>query len=78
VNPIVITKDNGNEYFRIEWLTAGVPLDTFECRFGEYTDYLRDEALRAQADHLSLINIALITFACLALFFRFFHAIVTP
>jgi hypothetical protein len=27
VNPIVITKDNANEYFRIERLTAGVPLD---------------------------------------------------
>ena len=49
--PVVITKDNGEAYFAIERLAAGAPVEAFECRIGEYADYLREDALRAQADH---------------------------
>jgi GNAT superfamily N-acetyltransferase len=50
---IVITRENAGEYFRLEQLEAGAPVNAFECRIGEYTDYLREEALRAQADHVA-------------------------
>jgi GNAT superfamily N-acetyltransferase len=51
--PVVITEDNGNLYFALERLAADVPLNAFECRVGEYSDYLREDALRAQADHVA-------------------------
>jgi hypothetical protein len=51
--PIVITEDNGEAYFTLERLTEGAPVGAFECRIGEYTDYLREDALRAQADHVA-------------------------
>jgi ribosomal protein S18 acetylase RimI-like enzyme len=52
--PIVITAENGGEYFRMEQLVAGVPLEQFECRIGEYTDYLKEDAMRSQVDHVAL------------------------
>jgi GNAT superfamily N-acetyltransferase len=51
--PVVITEDNGKLYFAIERLAAGAPVGAFECRIGEYSDYLREDALRAQADHVA-------------------------
>ncbi|GHV76778.1 N-acetyltransferase [Spirochaetia bacterium] len=51
--PVAITEDNGDAYFIIERLAAGTPLGAFECRIGEYADYLREDALRAQADHVA-------------------------
>jgi ribosomal protein S18 acetylase RimI-like enzyme len=51
--PVVITRENAGEYFRLERLTADAPLGAFECRIGEYTGYLREAALRAQADRVA-------------------------
>ncbi|GHV22432.1 N-acetyltransferase [Spirochaetia bacterium] len=51
--PIVITKDNGETYFALERLAAGAPVGAFECRIGEYADYLQEDAFRAQADHVA-------------------------
>jgi hypothetical protein len=51
--PIVITEDNGESYFSLERLAEDAPVSTFECRIGEYADYLRKEALRAQDDHVA-------------------------
>jgi hypothetical protein len=51
--PIVITSDNGARYFRLEQLSGDAPVGAFECRIGEYTDYLREEAFRAQTDHIA-------------------------
>jgi hypothetical protein len=51
--PVVITEDNGKLYFAIERLAAGAPVEVFECRIGEYADYLREDALRAQTDHVA-------------------------
>ncbi|GHT63917.1 N-acetyltransferase [Spirochaetia bacterium] len=51
--PVGITEDNGDAYFIIERLAAGTPVWAFECRIGEYTDYLRENALHAQADHVA-------------------------
>jgi hypothetical protein len=50
---IAITKNNAGEYFRLEQLEEGAPLGVFECRIDEYTDYLREDALRAQADRVA-------------------------
>ncbi|GHV69141.1 hypothetical protein AGMMS49928_10500 [Spirochaetia bacterium] len=50
-DPIVITRENREQYFRLERLAPGAPIEAFECRIGEYADYLREDALRAQADH---------------------------
>jgi hypothetical protein len=50
---IVITKENAGGYFRLEQLAEGAPVGAFECRIGEYADYLREEALRAQTDHVA-------------------------
>ncbi|MHC6203503.1 hypothetical protein ACYULU_09950 [Breznakiellaceae bacterium SP9] len=51
--PIVISKNNGEAYFALEQLAAGAPVRAFECSIGEYSDYLREDALRAQADHVA-------------------------
>jgi GNAT superfamily N-acetyltransferase len=51
--PVVITEYNGKLYFAIERLAVGAPVDAFACRIGEYSDYLREDALRAQADHVA-------------------------
>jgi GNAT superfamily N-acetyltransferase len=51
--PVVITKKNGKLYFALERLVAGALVEAFECRVGEYSDYLREDALRAQADHVA-------------------------
>jgi hypothetical protein len=50
---IVIAKENAGKYFRLEQLAENAPVGAFECRIAEYTDYLREEALRAQADHVA-------------------------
>jgi hypothetical protein len=51
--PVVITADNAGEYFFLEQLAADVPAGAFECRIREYADYLREEALHAQNDHVA-------------------------
>ncbi|GHV76776.1 N-acetyltransferase [Spirochaetia bacterium] len=52
--PIVINRYNGKEYFALERLAAGAPVGAFECRIGEYADYLREDAFRTQTDHVAL------------------------
>ncbi|MHC6202592.1 N-acetyltransferase [Breznakiellaceae bacterium SP9] len=52
-SPAVISKDNGETYFALERLSAGAPLGAFECCISEYTDYLREDALHAQVDHVA-------------------------
>ncbi|GMO67089.1 MAG: N-acetyltransferase [Treponemataceae bacterium] len=51
--PVVITEDNGKAYFVLKRLVAGAPIGVFECRIGEYADYLQEDALRAQSDHVA-------------------------
>jgi ribosomal protein S18 acetylase RimI-like enzyme len=52
--PIVITENNARQYFSLQRLQADALVEEFECRISEYADYLREEALRAQADHVAL------------------------
>jgi hypothetical protein len=56
---IVITRANGDQYFRLEQLMPDAPVVAFQCRIKEYADYLREEAFRAQDDHVSLTWILL-------------------
>ncbi|MDR0584821.1 MAG: GNAT family N-acetyltransferase [Treponema sp.] len=51
---IVITENNAGKYFRLMRLDASASITAFECRIGEYTDYLKEEALRAQVDHVAI------------------------
>jgi hypothetical protein len=52
--PIIITEDNARQYFSLQRLQADALVEDFECRIGEYADYLREDALRAQADHVAI------------------------
>jgi len=45
---------NGDSYFWIEQLSSDTPLDGFSCLIDEYNDYLFDDALRSQNDHIAL------------------------
>jgi len=40
--------------FNLELLTASMTLDGFACRIDEYNEYLRNDALRSQNDHVAL------------------------
>ncbi|MDR1787968.1 MAG: hypothetical protein LBR16_05920 [Treponema sp.] len=51
--PVVITSTNGDRYFRIESLSLESPVHAFECRIPEYAEYLKEDALRSQADHVA-------------------------
>ncbi|GHU51811.1 N-acetyltransferase [Spirochaetia bacterium] len=51
---IVITAQNSRQYFRLDRLAEGAPIEAFECRIDEYADYLRKDALRSQFDHVAL------------------------
>jgi hypothetical protein len=50
---IAITVDNGEDYFTLERLDADSPAAAFGCRIGEYAGYLREDALRSQADYVA-------------------------
>jgi hypothetical protein len=52
-DPIVITENNAKQFFRLKRLTAGAPVEAFRCAVPEYADYLREDALRAQTDHIA-------------------------
>jgi GNAT superfamily N-acetyltransferase len=52
-SPIVINEDSADQFFCFERLAERAPVGDFECRIGEYTGYLREEALHAQADHIA-------------------------
>jgi hypothetical protein len=51
--PVVITEGNGEDFFALERLEEGAPVGAFKCRIKEYADYLREEAFRAQDDHVA-------------------------
>ncbi|MDR1468196.1 MAG: GNAT family N-acetyltransferase [Spirochaetaceae bacterium] len=51
--PVTITEDNAEHYFRLELLVADAPVEVFRCTVPEYAAYLREEAFRAQTDHVA-------------------------
>jgi GNAT superfamily N-acetyltransferase len=50
---ISITQENVERYFRLDPLDADAPIGRFECRIAEYAEYLKEDALRSQADHVA-------------------------
>jgi len=50
---IVVTTGNSGQFFRLTPLVSAVPLDEFNCRIAEYSDYLKEDALRSQTDHVA-------------------------
>jgi ribosomal protein S18 acetylase RimI-like enzyme len=51
---VTINLQNGDYYFFVEQLSGDTLLDGFSCRIAEYTDYLLNDALRSQNDHVAL------------------------
>ncbi|GHV25472.1 N-acetyltransferase [Spirochaetia bacterium] len=51
---IPITRKNSGGYFHIEQLHAVVPPGAFSCSIQEYNEYLTQDALRSQNDHIAL------------------------
>jgi len=49
-----INLQNGDTYFYLEQLTPDTSLDGFSCLINEYNDYLFQDALRSQNDHVAL------------------------
>jgi ribosomal protein S18 acetylase RimI-like enzyme len=45
---------NGDHYFWIEQLSSDTSFDGFSCFITEYNDYLFNDALRSQNDHIAL------------------------
>jgi len=45
---------NGDFYFWIEQLSYNTSLDSFSCFINEYNNYLFEDALRSQNDHIAL------------------------
>jgi hypothetical protein len=52
--PISISRKNGNDFFRMEQLSPGDSLGDFSCSVEEYAEYLTQDALRSQNDHIAL------------------------
>jgi hypothetical protein len=52
--PIPITGNNGDTYFHLEPLIPGISLMDFSCSVEEYNDYLTQDAIRSQNDHIAL------------------------
>jgi ribosomal protein S18 acetylase RimI-like enzyme len=51
---ITINHRNGDTYFYLEQLSPSAPLGDFLCPIGEYNEYLLEDALRSQNDHIAL------------------------
>jgi len=51
---VSINLQNGDIYFYLEQLSPDAPLDGFSCFINEYNDYLFQDALRSQNDHVAL------------------------
>ncbi|GHU01910.1 N-acetyltransferase [Spirochaetia bacterium] len=49
-----VTLNNGKILFDIEILANDDPVSRFDCPISEYNDYLTQEALRSQNDHIAL------------------------
>jgi hypothetical protein len=52
--PVAVNHRNGDAWFYFEQLSPGSPLGDFSCFIDEYNDYLIEDALRSQADHIAL------------------------
>ncbi|GHV40312.1 N-acetyltransferase [Spirochaetia bacterium] len=52
--PILISRKNGADYFRLEKLSPAAVLTDFSCPIEEYNEYLIQDALRSQNDHVAL------------------------
>jgi len=52
--PVAISHRNGNIIFYFEQLSSNTLLDSFSCLVTEYNDYLFEDALRSQNDHIAL------------------------
>jgi hypothetical protein len=53
-SPVLITDKNVKQYAYLKPLTSGVSLTDFSCPVQEYNDYLTQDALRSQNDHIAL------------------------
>jgi len=51
---IAINLQNGDTLFYLEQLAEGTPLGNFSCPIAEYNDYLVEDSLRSQNDHVAL------------------------
>ena len=51
---IAVGRQNGGTLFFFEKLSPDTALDTFLCPIAEYNDYLFEDALRSQNDHIAL------------------------
>jgi hypothetical protein len=49
-----VTFKNGDRWFYLEQLTQDRTLKEFSCSIAEYNDYLKNDALRSQNDHIAL------------------------
>jgi hypothetical protein len=54
IAPLLITENNAKQFFRLKRLTADAPVEAFRCAVPEYDCYLREDALRAQTDHVAV------------------------
>jgi ribosomal protein S18 acetylase RimI-like enzyme len=52
--PIIINWENSVNFFDIEQLTPELSLDSFTCPIDEYNEYLTEDALKSQNDHIAL------------------------
>jgi len=52
--PVTINLKNGDKYFYLEQLVSNTVPDGFSCAISEYNDYLYNDALRSQSDHVAL------------------------
>jgi ribosomal protein S18 acetylase RimI-like enzyme len=51
---VAINLRNGDTLFYLEQLAEGTPLGNFSCSIAEYNDYLIEDSLRSQTDHIAL------------------------
>jgi GNAT superfamily N-acetyltransferase len=51
---IAVNLKNGASFFYLEQLSLNTSLDGFLCSVAEYNDYLFEDALRSQNDHIAL------------------------
>jgi len=52
--PVAINLKNGDRYFYLEQLAPDAMPDGFSCAIAEYDDYLFNDAMRSQNDHVAL------------------------
>jgi hypothetical protein len=50
---ITVTESNSERFFSLVQLDAEAPVGNFKCSIPEYAEYLAEDALRSQADHVA-------------------------